>query len=460
MMVDAFNNIKKILEEKIKFDNGSFFHNDVKEAVNKKNFLLESAEKFGTPQYFLDEAKLKQRALFFMNTFKKYISNSEFFYAFKCNDLPFLIKTLKNISYNADVASLFELKLALKLGFDKIIFTGPGKENEELELAIKNNDKVILNIDNFDELERLAEILEKDKQNKKINVCIRLNPHDSVMEEWSKFGIELKELDNTIKKIKEHPQLKLRGFHFHCSWNCTPDKYVENIGIIGKHLKDNFSAKDISELEFIDVGGGFYPEGNALLFKDTDKGKILSLLNNNEIDPHSIVIENAEPLDNFGREISAALEKHIFPLSPSIKIYFEPGRFISMHSTTILTKVISIKNNGAIVDGGANMVGDFRFSEYSFAPLVNLNDPSPLLNKKTIYGPLCHPSDLWGYSFFGKNIKKGDVIAVLNQGDYVFSYASRFIKPAAPYIALTEENKFVVVKEKEKFEERYFGCKF
>lgn len=35
----------------------------------KKNFLLESAEKFGTPQYFLDEAKLKKRALFFHEHF-------------------------------------------------------------------------------------------------------------------------------------------------------------------------------------------------------------------------------------------------------------------------------------------------------------------------------------------------------------------------------------------------------
>lgn len=452
--------IKKILEENIEADDGSFFHNDAKEAINKKDMLLESAEKFGTPQYLLDEAKLKKRALFFKNTFKKYISGSEFFYAFKCNDLPFLIKTLKNAGYNADVAGLFELKLALKLGFDKIIFTGPGKENEELELAIENNDKVILNIDNFDELERLIEILKKGKQNKKINVCIRLNPHDSVMEEWSKFGIGLDGLGKAIEKIKGHPQLKLRGFHFHCSWNCAPGKYVENIGIIGKYLKGNFSAKDASELEFISIGGGFYPEGNALLFKDTDKGKILNAINSKEIDPHSIIIENVEPLENFGREISAALEKHIFPFNPKIKIYFEPGRFIAMHSTMILTRVNAVKNKGVIVDGGANLVGDFRFSEYCFAPLVNLNAPSLILNKKTIYGPLCHPSDLWGYSFFGKNIQKGDVIAALNQGDYAFSYASRFIKPAAPYIVLTEENKFVVAKEKEKFEERYSGCRF
>lgn len=136
-----------------------------------------------------------------MNTFKQHLPDSEFFYAFKCNDLPYLIKTLKNIGYNADVASLFELKLALKLGFGKIIFTGPGKEDEELKLAIENSDKVILNIDNFDELERVIGLLKK-KKNSEINACIRLNPHDSVMEEWSKFGIELKELDRAVKKNK------------------------------------------------------------------------------------------------------------------------------------------------------------------------------------------------------------------------------------------------------------------
>ncbi len=459
-MADALNNIKKILEEKIEFDNGGFFHNYAEETINKKNVLLESAEKFGTPQYFLDEAKLKKRALFFMNTFKQYLTDSEFFYAFKCNDLPFLVKSLKELGYNADVASLFELKLALKLGFDKIIFTGPGKEDEELKLAMVNSDKVILNIDNFDELENLIKIINENKNNK-LNISIRLNPHDSVTEVWSKFGIELNDLKKAVEKIKKHPQLRLKGLHFHCSWNDTPKKYLENIKLIGEYLKANFSNEELFEFEFIDIGGGFYPEGNALLFKDTDKGKLLGMLSPEEADPNSIIIENVEPLENFGKAISEALKNYIFPLNKNLKIYFEPGRFITVHSTAILTRAISIKNkNSIIVDGGINLVGDYRFSEYSFAPIVNLGSPSLKLNKKIIYGPLCDPSDLWGYSFFGDDVKKGDVLAVLNQGAYTFSCAWRFIKPTAPYIVLTEKNELVAAKEKEKFEERYFGCKF
>ncbi len=88
-----------------------------------------------------------------------------------------------------------------------------------------------------------------------------------------------------------------------------------------------------------------------------------------------------------------------------LKIFFEPGRFIAIHSTSILLKVISIKDNECVItNGGINLVGDYRFAEYSFAPIINLSNPSYKLKKKIIYGPLCDPSDLCGYSYFGEDI--------------------------------------------------------
>jgi len=114
-----------------------------------KETAIKSANQFGTPQYYLDEEALKDRAKYFIDAFQKDIKKSEFYYAFKCNDLPEQIKILKSCGFKADVASLFELKLALKIGFEKIIYTGPGKTKEELSLVLNNSDKVILNIDNM-----------------------------------------------------------------------------------------------------------------------------------------------------------------------------------------------------------------------------------------------------------------------------------------------------------------------
>lgn len=449
---EAAEIIRKAWEEKIETDDGSYYEEHIKRALDKRNLFLESIKRFGTPQYILDEAELREKATFFIKTFREYIPNSEFFYAFKSNDLPYLVKVLKYAGYNADVGSLFELQLALKLGFEKIIFTSPGKSIEELKLAIANN--VIINIDNEDELERIEGL------GSAVKVSLRINSDEEVMQRWSKFGIKLENLKKVISGIKN---LELVGLHFHCSWNAAPKRYCENIKLIGTYLKNNFSLEFLSKLKFLDIGGGIYPEDQATLMKFSYKADLVEMIKEfsdrrAEFDPYKFYIEKVDPLEKFGKEISACLEKYIFNLNKEIKIYFEPGRYLNTNSTVILVKVIAEKENSVIVDGGINLIGGMDFAEYLFAPIVDLSNPSFKLNKKIVYGPLCTPNDLWGYSYFGGGISKGDVLAVLQQGSYNFSRAWRFLKETAPYVVI-KDGKLILAKEKENFEGRYAGCK-
>ena len=168
-------------------------------------------------------------------------------------------------------------------------------------------------------------------------------------------------------------------------------------------------------------------------------------------------VRQVDPLETFAEEIGAQLNDSIFPLNKKLQILFEPGRYIVTHSTTILLKVVAIKQDSVVVDGGVNLNGDYRYEEFSFAPIVNLTRPSFKHRKKTIYGPLCDPSDLWGYSYYGESIKKGDVLAVLHQGAYTFSNSWRFIKPIAKYVAL-KDKKLILAKKEESFKDRYSGC--
>jgi len=450
--------IKKAWEEELDADDGSYFKDMIKKVLKKKEFFLEAASKFGTPIYILDEGELKEKANLFKKTFRKCIPNSEFFYAFKSNDLPYLAKKIKSFGYNADVAGLFELELALKLGFQKIIFTGPGKSDGELELAIKNNKKVIINIDNIDELDRIIRLTDR-----KVNVSIRINPDSAVMKIWSKFGVDLKDLKKTIKKALANEKINLIGLHFHSSWNETPERYCKNIELIGKYLKNNF--KNFSWLNFLDMGGGIYPEHQATLNKFSHRfvlNEIIEEVADKKIkfNFEKYSIDEVDSLEKFGKQISKYLKKYIYPLNKKIKIYFEPGRYLSNNSTHILIKVIAEKNNNVITDGGMNLIGGLDFSNYLFAPVVNLSNPSLKLKKKIIYGSLCKADDLWGYSFFGEDCKKEDVLIVLMQGSYTFSRAWRLIKENAAYVVVNEKNKLILAKEKEKFSERYAGCKF
>ena len=448
----ASKSIKEAWEEGIEKDDGSYYKTHIEKVLDKKELFLKSALKFGTPQYILDEDVLKEKALFFKETFRKYIPGSEFFYAMKSNDLPYLVSKLKSYGYNADVAGLFELQLALKLGFTKIIFTGPGKSLEELKLAIAHKDKVIINVDNTDELDRIIGLSDKG-----VRVSIRVNPDSSVMKNWSKFGVDLKDLKGAIAKVKSSDKVKLVGLHFHSSWNDTPIRYCKNIKLIGEFLKD--SLKDIS---FLDIGGGIYPEDQATLTKFSHKyvlSEVVSEVEDTKLDfdLSGFSVDCVDSLDKFGKEISSCLEKHIFKFNKDIKIYFEPGRYISNNSTHILLNVIAEKNENVITDGGMNLIGGLDFSNYLFSPIVNLSNPSFKLKKKIIYGSLCKADCLWGYSFFGKDCVKDDLLIVLMQGSYTFSRAWRLIKENAPYVVISD-GKLILAKEKEKFFDRYSGC--
>ncbi|MCU0284890.1 MAG: hypothetical protein MUF15_00700 [Acidobacteria bacterium] len=465
------NNIQQelsdICKEEIVNTNPNYFNETIRSL--KREIMLESVRKFGTPQYLLDQDRLRERAIFFSHSMRHFIPNSEFFYAFKCNDLPFQIKTLKEEGFYADVAGIFELQLALKLGFERILFSGPGKSNSELQLAFKEWKRVIINIDNFDEIHRLKTLAGNKKTNYPLAVGFRITTENSNDGTWSKFGFELDELKEAVRLVRQSKNLLWTGLHFHCSWNKTPKKYLDNIKKIGTYLKENFPGDELRNLCFFDIGGGFYPEDQGIINKGEDKGIILDILGTHRdsksdlykemnFDPYAFSITPVEPLENFSRAIVTALEEHIFPLNPGISIYFEPGRFIATHATAILLSVIAIKKNCIIVDGGINMLGDYKFAEYSFAPVINITRPAVQIQRQLIYGALCDPADLWGYSYYGEKVAKGDILAVLNQGAYTFCTAWRFIKPIPPYIAFSG-NHLTVARKSERFKDRYAGCK-
>jgi diaminopimelate decarboxylase len=456
-----FQSVKKVWYDKIEATSPYYFSKYI--SALKQDKMIECANTFGTPQYLLDEDMLRERARFFTSTLSRNIPNIQFFYAMKCNDLPYISKVLSQEGFNADVAGGFELALALKLRFNRIIFTSPGKDESEIRLALKNNQKVILNIDNPDEVRRLKEVMKSTGFKKILKVSVRINPDSNVT--WSKYGVPLQQLNSVLSDVRRIRNLRLVGLHFHSSWNKTPEKYLKKINALGRYLEEN--RKLAKELKFLDIGGGYFPEDTAILTKFSFKGELVRLLEEYHekegnvpdlnFNDKKFIVRDVDPLENFAIEIGNNLKRSILPHNPKLQIFTEPGRFIVTHSTAILLKVIAEKERAVIVDGGINMVGDYRFEEFSFAPIVNLTRPSMKIRKKTIFGPLCDPSDLWGYSYYGDKIRKGDILAVLHQGAYTFSVAWRFIKPNAKYTVISGERIFLAKKE-ETFKERYSGC--
>lgn len=455
--------LRSVFNKKIKFANEMHFRKFLNRAISQRSILLKSAFRYGTPQYIVDEDYLVKRALLIKKTFSRYIKNLKVFYAFKCNDLPWVVRKLKGIGVYADVASLFELKLALRMGFGKIIFTSPAKTEEEIKLALKNYRSVILNIDSFDELRDILSIINSQNHENPLGVSLRVNTNNTTAKKWSKFGFKIDEIKTAAEMIKKSKRLVWKGLHFHSSWNSSPESYVQSIKIISEYLKNNFSEDCLKSLKFLDIGGGFLPEGSEPLLGSRGRGMLLEIAadhSGKEINLTKVSVNKKEPIFSFAKKISAAVKECITKKLklPNLEIWIEPGRFIASLPTYILVKVQAVKKDSVIVDGGINLIGSYDFL-YDFYPIINITRPSLELVKTKIYGPLCDPNDVMGYYYFGKKCRKNDILAVMHQGAYTFSTAWRFIRPIAPYLSFSGK-RIVLAKKEETFKQRYMGCRF
>ncbi len=234
------------------------------------NFLEESSElkigkikisdlvsRYSTPLYVYDASLIEKAYGVVNNTFDQF----EVFYSIKANSSLAICKLLKEIGAGAEVASGGELQLALFLGFpsNKIVFAGPAKTNNELLLAIRS-DICSINVESFEELLRIERIAKEE--NKKVNVCLRINTKASNVDanevmvgDKSKFGIE----ENLIYEKMSHLSLeyaKIVGIHLYTGSQILSETLIISNLKKALSLSDKLSKEKWFDLKLIDFGGG------------------------------------------------------------------------------------------------------------------------------------------------------------------------------------------------------------
>lgn len=398
-----------------------------------KKIGLKFAKKDITPCYLYDRKEAEANLAAIKNSFKKNGVDVSIYFAVKSNFYDGLLRTVVKNGHGLDVSSQRELKLALAAGAKKIVYTGPAKSEQDFKLIRKHVDKITLNIDSFNELNVISKVL----KGKKIKAGVRIYTVNQNEVGWTKFGIPLPTLRKFYDLAKKNKSLDFCGIHFHISMNKHPTKYVETLKELGAYLKKNFNEKELESFEFIDIGGGIYPQTLEGVYKfnpnqelkyfnpDFDYDRVLR----DEYKPRYTPIL-AEPIGNFARDISKAWKKYILPVVPEVKMYAEPGRFVSHSCLHILLRVIDIKNNKrAIIDGGNNVIGWEKYQYFYYSPVYNLTHFNPKKEQPYIlYGSLCTPDDIWGYYYFGNDMKIGDVLMLPYQGCYSYATSCDFIR--------------------------------
>jgi diaminopimelate decarboxylase len=399
--------------------------------LQRREVFLQACHGHGSPLYVVEESVLLERTEQFTNAFYQVLPDVRVYYAMKSNNHLQIVKTLVNAGLNLDVSSGLELQIALDSGAADIVFSGPGKTEKELTLAVENSDRTTVLVDSFGELELLQRVA--SKKDTSIHAGVRLTTDSNGL--WRKFGIPLKDLSQFLDVAKHCNHISVHGLQFHTSWNLDPYNQVNFIARMGNTLS-KLTSEQRSMIKFIDIGGGFWPsQGEWLQFSGTPQThpssaiKLCSAFMTCHYKRHSTTIEE------FSGQIAQAVRAHLFPYV-SCRICAEPGRWLCNDAMHLLLTVLDKKAKDLVItDAGTNAIGWERF-ETDYFPVINLSRPETIEHECYIFGSLCTPHDVWGYSYWGKDIQPGDVLMIPTQGAYTYSLRQEFIKPLPKVVML------------------------
>ena len=380
------------------------------------------AKKNKTPFYVYSENQIKENYLKLAKSFKS--TNPLICFATKANTNLSIIKILGKLGAGADVVSGGELLKALKAGIkaNKIVFSGVGKTEEELKLAIQKK-ILLINIESESEA-RLLNNLGK-RTNKKISVGFRLNPDVdaktnkkiSTGKSENKFGISIKNFYTIYKNKNQFKNLKIDALSVHIGSQILSDApYKKTLNVLLKVI-NNLKIK----LKHIDLGGGF-----GISYEKKNKEINLS--------------KYAKLVHNFKKKLNC-------------NIIFEPGRSLVGNSGILVSKIQYIKKGPnkyfIILDAGMNdfMRTALYEAKHEIIPVNKVSKKN--LGALEFVGPICESTcKFTAYKNYQK-ISEGDFVAITNTGAYGSSLSSNY--NTRPLIAeiLINKNKFKIVRKRQ-----------
>jgi diaminopimelate decarboxylase len=388
------------------------------EKLSIKNIL----KKQKTPFYIYSENQIITNFLKFKNTFKK--TNPLICFAAKSNSNLNILRVLGKLGAGADVVSGGELLKALKAGIKakKIVFSGVGKTEEELKIAINKN-ILLINCESESEAKLVNNLAKKLR--KKVSIGFRLNPnvdaktHKNIStgKAENKFGLSIKSFKIFLKTINSLKNIKLDALSVHIGSQILNDapfrKTLSVMSNLIKELRLN--------LNYVDLGGGFG-------INYTNKERPINL------NKYSKLVEN------FSKKLNC-------------KIIFEPGRSIIGNTGLLISKIQFIKKgankNFIILDAGMN---DFmRPALYdAFHQIIPVSKNSAKSKGKIEFvGPICESTCKFGIYKNYQKINENDFIAITNVGAYGSSLSSNY--NTRPLIAeiLINKNKLRYIRKKQ-----------
>ena len=387
------------------------------------------AERFGTPFYAYDLDVVSRQVAALRAALPDAFDLA---YAVKANPNLAVLRQLAGLGLGADVASGGELRHVLRAGLpaDGVVFTGPGKRDEELVAAVEAGVRVVT-VESPSELRRVERIAKGFGRRQPILLRTAVTgPADpgradrSGVEITGKFGMDPRDLRTAAAEAVASPWLEPLGLHAFGASNVTDTTTLATHVEATVETAILVAATAGFELRLVDAGGGLgIPDGAGDPTLDLPAlGIRLTLL--------------ADRL--------AASEA-----TRTVRVLLEPGQFLVGACGAYVTRVVDRKtmdgNQVVILDGGIHhvlrpvLVGrEQRIAVLTGSAAGPVADAPGSAPPVMIAGPLCTGLDVFARKAAIAPPDPGDLVAVLDVGAYGATESMPFFlsHPLPPEIAL------------------------
>ncbi len=399
----------------------------------------ELVRQYGTPLYVYSQSAIEAAYRELQKAFPEN-ENLQICYAVKANSNLSLLRVLRDLGAGFDLVSGGELYRVAKAGGDsaKIVFSGVGKTREEIQEALHYQEgKGILSF----QVESLHELMCLEAQattaKKKASFCLRFNPgveaetHPLITTgtETSKFGLTEKEILHWVKNNASKEYLHFLGVSVHIGSQIHQLKPFQKTFQKTQTLIQKLEAILKRPLEVVDVGGGI-----------------------------GIPYEKEKPLSlkSYAKEVSRYFGQRS-PFRGRLKILLEPGRLLVGNAGVLVTQVLYekriLKRRCLILDAGMNDLMRPALYEAIHA-ILPVHKRLGASEKTLVVGPVCESSDVFAKkAVLPKNLKEGDLVALLSAGAYGFSMANHYNSRRLPAEVLVHQDKAVLIRKRDRHED-------
>jgi diaminopimelate decarboxylase len=344
-------------------------------------------------------------------------------YAVKANPNRAVVATLARAGLGADVVSGGEYRRARAAGVpaDKIVFSGVGKTEEEMRLALEGG-LFQFNVESLAEAEMLSAVA--TSMGRTAPVAFRVNPdvggggHAKITtgSAENKFGIAIGEALDAYARAATLPGLAVHG--------------------VAVHIGSQLSSLDPLERAFRRLGeliGELRAAGHQISVADLGGGL-------------GVPYDPDQPAPPSPAEYGAMVQR--LSANWNARLVFEPGRLIVGNAGVLLSRVIRVKpgvtDPFVIVDAAMNDL--MRPALYDAWHRIEAVRPNGNKRTANVVGPVCETGDTFAMGRHMDEVSAGDLVVFRTAGAYAAAMSSTYNSRPLTAEVLVDRSRFAVVR--------------